>query len=924
MTDLRATMRLQFHAGFTLDDAVEWVDYFDRLGISHIYASPLLTARPGSLHGYDVIDPTRVNPELGGEEALRRLVHALRERGMGLILDLVPNHMAADCHNPWWQDVLLWGSTSLYASFFDINWQCQDPYNRGRVLLPILADDYLTTLKQGNLRLTFVPVTGCFYLCHHDHQLPVALPSYARILADSGDDSLTRIADRCAALEDQMDIAGISHTIHGELIDLARGPAAAALERAVARYNNRTPESAVALHQLLEQQHYRLAHWRTANDDINWRRFFDVNELIALRAELPQVFEATHRKVFELIQDGLIDGLRIDHIDGLANPRAYCRRLRRRVERLLPPGHGPFTIHVEKILADGERLPNDWQVDGTTGYDFMNRVALLQHDPDGQRELTELWSSLTGRPGDFSEEERQARAMVLEGSLAADFEVVARGLLRLARSSLATRDITLGAIRRSLRALIMHYPVYRTYTWVCGHSPQDRQLFDRALEGARGELGQNDWPVLDQLERWLGGDPLHASPPGSKRRFQRRLLARFHQLTAPAAAKAVEDTAFYRSAVLFSRNDVGSDPGRFSASPEWFHAECIDQAEHFPLGLLTTASHDHKRGEDARARLAVVSEHAPWFSIQVRFWHKLAEPLRSLAAGRPAPEPADELMLLQTLFAHWPLGLDPDDQQGCGALAERAGQWQQKALREAKLRSSWTAPDATYEQACESYLQRLLTAREGIELRRALAHAVQLTGCNGALNGLAQSMLRMTCPGVPDLYQGCEYWDFSMVDPDNRRPVDYPTRMSSLSSSPDPTELLRSWTDGRIKQWLIGRVLTTRRQFPELFSRGDYQPLRVQGQHAHRLVAFCRRHGEHLAVVLVPRLAAPLLRDSEQPLIPPGNWGDTLVDLPAVPLCSALTGTPVHSGPAVPVSELLAETPVNLLVPLYHQAPRHE
>src|SRR5690606_13056310 len=249
MTDLRATMRLQFHAGFTLDDAVEWVDYFDRLGISHIYASPLLTARPGSLHGYDVSDPTRVNPELGGEEALRRLVHALRERGMGLILDLVPNHTAADCHNPWWQDVLLWGSTSLYASFFDINWQCQDPYNRGRVLLPILADDYLTTLKQGNLRLTFVPVTGCFYLCHHDHQLPVALPRYARILADSGDDSLTRIADRCAALEDQMDIAGISHTIHGELIDLARGPAAAALERAVARYNNRTPESAVALHQ---------------------------------------------------------------------------------------------------------------------------------------------------------------------------------------------------------------------------------------------------------------------------------------------------------------------------------------------------------------------------------------------------------------------------------------------------------------------------------------------------------------------------------------------------------------------------------------------------------------------------------------------------------------------------------------------------
>lgn len=919
MTDLRATLRLQFHPGFTLDDAAALVDYFARLGISHIYASPLLAARPGSSHGYDVIDPTRINPELGGEAALRRLVSALRQRDMGLIMDLVPNHMAADCDNPWWRDVLLWGSTSAYANFFDIQWHGHDRLQRDRVLLPILGEDYFSALHNGELHLSFEPDSGQFQLCYQQQRLPVAMASYARILQDSEDADLIRVADRCAALEDEFEASSIARSIYAELAALARGPCAQSLTRALLGFACDSPQHCLALHELLEQQHYRLADWRTANDDINWRRFFDVNQLVALRAELPQVFKASHHKVFELIAEGLLDGLRIDHIDGLADPHGYCRRLRRRIQRLLPAGHGYFTIHVEKILATDEHLPGDWQVNGTTGYQFMNQVALIQHDPLGQDELARLWQEVTGRSADFSEEVRSARTQVLDGSLAADFEVVAQGLLRLARCSLATRDITLGAIRRCLRALIIHYPAYRTYSWVCGHSEQDRQLLEQALNGARSQLGANDWPVLEQLQRWLGGDPLAVSPPGRKRRFQRRLLARFHQLTAPVAAKAVEDTAFYRSAVLLSRNEVGSDPQRFSADADWFHQQCQSHGHRFPLSLLTTASHDHKRGEDARARLAVVSEHAPWFAMQARFWRTLAEPLRSQVNGQPAPAPAEELMLFQSLFAHWPLGLDADDQSGCSAFAERLQQWQLKALREAKLHSSWTAPDPAWEQACADYLQRLLSAREGAELRRALAHAVNLAACGGALNSLGQCLLRMTCPGVPDLYQGCEYWDFSLVDPDNRRAVDFAQRQHSLNSSADPAELLRHWRDGRIKQWLISRTLQTRQRLPDLFRHGIYQPLRAYGQHADRLLAFCRQHGDQLAISLVPRLSAPLLRDSEQPLISPQHWDDTLIDLPPVPLFSALTGAAVNSGPAVPVSELLGSVPVNLLVTDNHQ-----
>ena len=612
---LGATLRLQFHRDFTLDDATALVDYFAELGISHLYASPLLAARPGSMHGYDVIDPTRINPELGGEPALQRLVEALRARGMGLILDIVSNHMAVGgAGNPWWLDVLEWGQRSPYALFFDIEWNSPDPLLEGQLLVPFLGSDYGEALQQGSIVLRLDAGQGALYAEHYEHRFPITPPSYGEVLRLTEAPPLRALAQRFDALKTDPAPWQSARQLRAELARVLEETAAREqLQEALGRYDSTTADGFRRLHALLERQHYRLASWRTAGDDINWRRFFDINELGGLRVERPVVFEETHAKIFQLLGDGLVDGLRIDHIDGLADPRGYCRRLRRRVDRLAalrPPEaaleHVP--IYVEKILAAGEQLHDDWGVDGTTGYEFMNQVSLLQHDPTGQPVLCALWSETTERPEDFMEEVRQARQLVLTGPLAGDFETVAQTLLQLARQDLMTRDITLGAIRRALLALITHFPVYRTYIAATGRRPADEPFFQQALEGARSSLAEADWPLLDQLERWLGGEPLRSQPAGARRRLLRHVCARFQQLTSPAAAKAVEDTACYRSGVLLSRNDVGFDPQRFSAPVEEFHSQCRQRAEHFPRNLLTTATHDHKRGEDTRARLAVLSE----------------------------------------------------------------------------------------------------------------------------------------------------------------------------------------------------------------------------------------------------------------------------------------------------------------------------
>lgn len=899
MSKVLATQRLQFHSGFTLGDAVPLVPYFARLGITHIYASPVLKARPGSTHGYDVADPSQINPELGGEPALRRLVAALREHNMGIIVDFVPNHMVVGGDaNPWWLDVMEWGVTSPFAHFFDIQWQSPDPAIRGQLLVPFLRTDYGEVLAAGEVVLHFERKTGSFYCTHFDHRFPICPATYDDILRRTDHPQLLALADQFAHILADPDYWQAAQKLRRQLSQLAEDQAVMQAINAAITHFQVVPEELDdkanllanpplhALHELLELQHYRIASWRTAADDINWRRFFDINELGGLRVERRDVFEATHAKIFELVAQGLIDGLRIDHVDGLADPRGYCRKLRRRLDCLRKQRPADLAqerlpIYVEKILADGEHLPNDWLVEGTTGYEFMNQVSLLQHHPLGEFLLYDLWSRVSGRELSFMEEVREARAQLLSSSLAGDFEMVCQGLLQIARTDIATRDVTLGAIRRALFELIVHFTVYRTYAGACGRSAEGEVFFNIALEGARNNIPEAEWPLLERIDRWLGAQPLREIPHGAVRKLRKKILARFQQLTSPAAAKAVEDTACYRSAALLSRNDVGFDPQHFSAPLDDFHQAMTERERSLPASMLTTATHDHKRGEDSRARLAVLSEKGVWWAEKVDQWHELAGILRSDVEDGIAPSPGDELILYQTLVGSWPLGLAANDDHGLQVYLERLLQWQEKALREAKLRTSWSSPNSAYEAACRDYLTRLLSGDEALEIRGYIAEAAHEIAVAGALNGLAQCLLRMTVPGTPDLYQGCEFWDFTLVDPDNRRPVDFATRVAALKVEQSPSELLENWRDGRIKQHLIACTLAARKANPELFAEGDYLALEVEGQCAEQVIAFARRYQNEWLVVIIPRLAAQLLGDQQIPQIPADAWGDTQVILPS-------------------------------------------
>lgn len=770
-----ATLRLQFHRGFGLAAAAALVPYFARLGISHVYASPVATARPGSMHGYDAIDATTVNPELGGEAGLRDLAAALRAAGLGLVLDIVPNHMAAVPANRWWADLLRHGRTSRYARWFDVDWDADD-----RIVLPILGDSLEAELAAGRF------ARDGDALAWHDHRLP---------LADG------TASDDLAAL--------------------------------------------------LSRQHWRLVSWRSAGDRLNWRRFFDVNELVCLRMEEPEAFEAVHALPLRLHREGVVDGLRVDHVDGLTDPAGYCRALRSR----LAPG---AWLVVEKILLGDEALPPDWPVDGTTGYDFMNEVDALRHDADGEPVLAAAWQATSGRPGRFAAEDEQARREILGRSFGAALEACAGGL--------AGGELAVPAVRRVLAELLAHFPVYRTYGRDGRLSQGDREVLQRAADGARrSALATDRWaiaPVLDRL-----ADPGRA-----------RSLARFQQLSAPIAAKAVEDTGFYRWGRLLSRNDVGFDPDLFALDAEAFHRRMQVRRDRWPRAMLTTATHDHKRGEDVRARLAVLSGRAGEWTALLRDWIEATRPL----CRDGAPTPADTAMLLQIVVGAWPMDLAADDGAGRAVFADRLAAWQEKALREAKLRSDWAAIDAAYEAAARGLAEALVRDAARPDLLQAIVDFVQRIAPAGAVNGLAQALLRMTVPGVPDLYQGAEFWDLSLVDPDNRRPVDWAARVEALRGE-RPLDLAPSWRDGRVKQAVIARTLALRRRLAPLFATGDYRPVRIEGVMAPAMLAFVRRSAEAWALVVAPRLGHRLPLQPGRPLLVEGGWQDTHLVLPDRP-----------------------------------------
>ena len=765
----RATARLQLHAGFTLDDARAALPYLARLGISHVYASPLLAARPGSAHGYDVVDPTRIDPQRGGEAGFERFAAALRTHGLGLILDIVPNHMAASLDNPWWRDVLEHGRASPHAAVFDIDWDA--PANPGRVLLPILGKRYGEALRAGDIRLTADPATGRPVIAIPGHTLPVAA---------------------------------------GTAVGESPGPD--------------------ALHAILERQHYRLAHWRTAAAEINYRRFFDIDDLVAVRVEDPAVFDATHGRILAAVAAGQVQGLRIDHIDGLADPAGYLTRLRRAVDAVRP---GPFAIWVEKILAEGEDLPAGWPVEGTTGYEVANAIHALQVDSAAAGPIRAAHARFTGDQGSMPDTIRSCRRAVIEGSLAAPFEALVDAVDRLAYAGWENRDLTRAALRQALAAVIEQLSAYRGY--------RDGPTFglDAAIARARDAV---PGPALDFVATLVSG-----RVPGDEAAL---VLQRFQQLTGAVAAKAVEDAAFYRHLPLASLNEVGGWPERFGLEPDDVHGFFARRRRDAPDALSALSTHDHKRGADVRARLAALTELAPEWQSGLDSWSVLLAPHRRGTAGRPVPSRRHEHLFLQTVIGTWPAG-GPD-----AAYADRIAAYLLKAAREGKDETSWTDPDQAYEAGLDRFVRAALDPAGPFPA--AVAPFAERVARIGAINGLAQLAMQMTLPGVPDLYQGTEEWDLSLVDPDNRRPVEWDRLARQLDdvAEADPAELAAAWPDGRIKHWLAARLLRLRREDPALFARGDYAPVPVQGPAAAHVVAWRRSLDDRHLVVAVPRLVA--------------------------------------------------------------------
>ena len=920
MKPLSATARLQFHKGFTLDDATALVPYFAKLGISHLYASPLLTARAGSTHGYDIVNHNTVNPELGGEDALRRLVAALRAERMGLILDIVPNHMGVGGNdNAWWLDVLEWGRASPYAEFFDIDWDPPDPTMRGRMLAPFLGASYGESLAKGELQLRFDDTDGRLFVAYHDHRFPIQPRDYgAVLLTDAGalETPARMFAELGAGGRD-----AVRRAAQAARAELLQPQYRTAIDEALRSYDPATAAGQERLHRLLERQSYRLAWWRAATDEINWRRFFDVNGLAGVRVEVPEVFEATHRTVFRLYAEGLIDGVRIDHVDGLASPRDYCRKLRRRMETETAnrpdPLRDPPIIWIEKILAPHERLAADWLTDGTTGYDFMNDVSAALHDPAGEAPLTSMWTGLTGRTGVFDEEAQAARRQILRESLSSELFVTAAALHRVARRDLTTRDYTLTGIRNTLTELLVHFHVYRIYASPAGISATDQQAMDWAMAGARRSVRSADRPLLEQVALWVTGVGLRAVPAGSRRQEWARAMVKFQQLSSPVAAKSVEDTTFYRYGRLLSRNEVGSEPSQWCLSPAALHAANKERQKRVPNALLATATHDHKRGEDTRARLAVLSECPAEWDAAVQRWMRLNAPLRRDLDG-PAPDPADEVMLYQTLVSAWPLDLDPTDRDGIATFETRVAGWWEKALREAKRHTGWAAPNAEYEGACRAFLTGVLAAERTADMAGEIAAFAASIAPAGAMNGLVQTVLRLTSPGVPDLYQGTEFWDFSLVDPDNRRPVDFPARAAALDAGQGVADLLPHWHDGRVKQAVVARLLALRGRAPGLFTQGSYMPLRVEGPMADHVLAFARVLEGRAAVVATARLPFLLGVHKELLSIEPARWQETAILLPrsfGERGMSSVLGDPIVTKMTarLSVARLLAPLPIAVL-----------
>jgi (1->4)-alpha-D-glucan 1-alpha-D-glucosylmutase len=930
----RATYRLQLHGGFTFEDAAAAVPYLAALGISHAYVSPFMAARPGSSHGYDVVDHARVNPELGGDEGLDAFVETLHRHGMGLILDFVPNHMGIGADNAWWMDVLEWGGASPRAGFFDIDWNPPGPGLEGRVLLPVLGDHYGSVLERGELTLAFHPDEGSFSVHYFDQRFPLRPRDYPAILREAAELREGEGAVLLGSLAGELNEAVRARSVRDRRSRVEKGKrrlagaaernpeVGLAVEAALDGLNGEAgaPESMDRLDRLLEGQAFRLAYWRVAAYEINYRRFFDIDELAGLRMEDPELFEAGHRLVRSLVERGALQGIRLDHVDGLRDPTAYFRRLRGLAR---DAGAPHLLVLVEKILAPHEHLRWDWDVDGTTGYEFMAGVNGLFVDPAAARPLSQTYARFLGVETEFPEVALEAKRLIMRETLASELNVLANLFHRLARQSRITRDYTLTGFRTALADVVAHFRVYRTYMRGDAGAggggvqvaPEDRVEVESAVERARRHSRQPDTSVYDFILRVLTLELLDGPRRDYRRRDVLDAALRFQQYTGPVMAKSVEDTAFYRYHRLVALNEVGGEPEHFGTSPEEMHRANARRLADFPRCLITTATHDHKRGEDVRARLDVLSEIPREWARRVRRWARWNRGRRGTADGRPAPGRNDEYLLYQTVVGAWPLFLDSTDPSGIHALRERVAAYMLKAAREAKERTSWVAPDEEYEEALGRFVGGVLDPGNGAFLQDVHAF-VEAIAPTAAVNGLARTLIKLASPGIPDTYQGTELWDLSLVDPDNRRPVDWAERREGLSSDRSWAHLVRSWRDGRVKQRIIRRALEIRRHDARLFAEGSYTPLNARGRHAARVFAFARELEDRLVVAVAPRLVHPLVKAS-LPL--PEGWDDTILDLPGragAVLEDAFTGAEIEIGMdgSFSAAGALARLPVSLLL----------
>lgn len=992
----RATYRLQFeHGKLAFRDAAALVPYLDELGISHVYASPYLKTRSDGNNNYAIVDYGRLDPDLGSEEDYRSLRDALHAHGMGQILDIVPNHMsAAPEENAWWADMLENGPGSPHAAYFDIDWHPLKEELQERVLLPMLGKQYGQALESGELQLEYRdgafsvryfqavlpldPRTYIVVLGHRLDELKAALPAESEDLREleSIITALQHLPDRAETnAELVVERQREKEVIKGRLRKLTAGSTAVAefIDRNVREFNGRSddPRSYDPLDRLLDQQVYRLSHWKAAADEINYRRFFDINDLAAVCMEDARVFEESHRLVCEMLARSEANGLRVDHIDGLYDPRDYLRRLQRcyvhavakeELRRRATGGDGaaenaeqadldelaaaivppqpapgrdwPLYVVAEKILGPEEPLPEPWLVAGTTGYDFLNSVNRLLVNPSGVTELIRVYDRFIDERLDFAEVAHQSKRLILREAMASELQLLARRLNRISERHRRCRDFTLNTLRVALREILAWFPVYRTYIREGEVSDRDRQVVCRAVAQAKRQNPASDAEAFD----FLRGVLLLEQPPGLDEagcRERELFVGRFQQVTSPVTAKGIEDTAFYRYFPLASLNEVGGDPRQHGVTIEDFHQQNIARQARSPETLLSTTTHDTKRSEDVRARIDVLSEIPLLWRSALNRWARLNRRHRREVDGQPAPSRNDEYLFYQTLVGVWPLS--PPQREALAALIERLQHYMEKATREAKLHTSWISPDPDYDAAMREFIAGALDGRPKNAFLGALRRFHEQVVNWGLYNALSQTLLKLTSPGVPDIYQGQELWDFSLVDPDNRRPVDFPLRAEMLGQLRQAAgdESLRTLSrrlaenprDSRIKLLVTWRTLELRSRRPDLFRLGEYVPLSVHGAKANHVCAFARRHwstaddGPQTLVVIVPRWIAqltPLPADGAPapPPLGPAVWEDTRVEIgqPLGRLKNVFTGQVFQPAESqIPLAAVLSDFPIAAL-----------